>query len=993
MARERLAAGHREAIARFDEPARLNDEPYRVLHEEVARLPEKYRAAVVLCYFEGLTHEQAAESLHWPVGTVRGYLARARDLLRSRLVGRGVAPTLTATLLAPRLASAATAFEPALAEAIGRAISRGSATTTVAALAGSIGRGFALARIRRAAVILVVASLGLGGVGLTTAYLRYAAPGENSLMSAGTQIPPNSDALPDVAALGSGGAGMTGAHVQASAPRENSLMSAGTRIPLSSDALPEDATARLGALRFNHGGDLRGVAFALGGKSLLSFGRDGIARIWDAASGNEQYAIGGGEFHVQSFALSHDGTSLMTFDGGGVIRQWELATRREQRRWHPSPAKASFDSMAFSADGKTLATAGLNDKGAYLWDVEKPGEPRRLEGDERSIWDIAFSPDGRMVATAAMDGIPRGGFGDIPNRPEVEPERGSVRLWDIAKGTEIRRFPVQGCHPRCLAFSPAGTILAGGFSDATIRLYELPTGKELARLDVKGPMQGCLSFSPDGRLLASGTHPHATRGGDSAAIHLWDVISRKELRQFPAHEQDVSGIAFSPDGKVLASGGAENALRLWDLTTGREINPSDAHRSGITCLVVSATGGSVITGGYDGTIRQWDPGTGRELRRIAKLTRPVHDLAIAPDGKLLISASLWGMVQLWDLSTSREVHRLIESNRGRRASGLAFTSDGRIVTAAGRIWDAATGRELAALRDDEGKAFQPWASASVLFASDGKSVVSWGNRDVRFWDTESGREIRRIVVPQPVFSIALAPDGRFLATGLQADHTIRLWHVASGREVAKLSGLGDVSPTLAFSPDGRLLASGSGDYTQSVDRSVRLWELVSGREVRRFDWHRAGVTRVAFLPDGRSLVSSSADATALVWDITGLGRARPLPAKSISRVELASLWSNLAGDDAAQGYRAIWTLTAVPELAIPFLADRLKPIEPNDPEKDTTLGPIARGETLRRLRAITVLEKIGTPEARRVLERLASGLAGARETRDAKATLRRLDRR
>ncbi len=186
------------------------------------------------------------------------------------------------------------------------------------------------------------------------------------------------------------------------------------------------------------------------------------------------------------------------------------------------------------------------------------------------------------------------------------------------------------------------------------------------------------------------------------------------------------------------------------------------------------------------------------------------------------------------------------------------------------------------------------------------------------------------------------------------------------------------------------MASGSGDYTQSVDRSVRLWELVSGSEVRRFDWHRAGVTRVVFLPDGRSLVSSSADATAVVWDITGLGRARPLPTKAVSPAELQSLFSSLAGDDAVQGYRAVWALAAAPEQVVPFLAGQLKPIDMHE-RKDATLGPIASGETLRRLRAIAVLEKIGTPEARLVLERAASGLEGARETRDAKATLRRLN--
>ncbi len=193
-----------------------------------------------------------------------------------------------------------------------------------------------------------------------------------------------------VAALGFGGAGVTRAYFRSSVPTEDSLMPAATQAPANSDALPDGAVTRLGELRFNHGSDVKEVAFALDGKILLSFGRDGIARVWDASSGNERYAIGGGTVRVRSFALAHDGTSLMTFDDGGVFRHWDLATGRELRWWHPPQAMPGFESMDLSDDGKTLATAGLNDKTAYLWDVAKPGEPRRLEGDERSVWDIAL---------------------------------------------------------------------------------------------------------------------------------------------------------------------------------------------------------------------------------------------------------------------------------------------------------------------------------------------------------------------------------------------------------------------------------------------------------------------------------------------------------------------------------------------------------------------------------------------------------------------------
>jgi WD40 repeat protein len=490
--------------------------------------------------------------------------------------------------------------------------------------------------------------------------------------------------------------------------------------------------------------------------------------------------------------------------------------------------------------------------------------------------------------------------------------------------------------------------------------------------------------------LASGTYPHRTTGGVPASIHLWDVISRKELREFLAHDQGVTDLAFSPDGTTLASCGSDVRIRLWNVATGNEINPSSAHRTGITDVVISPTDGVVITGGYDGTIRRWDPVAGRELGRLGPLPRPVHALAIAPGGRLLLSASLGGIgsLRLWDVATGREVHRLIEGSRGRRVGGLAFAPNGRLATADGKIWEVATGREIIALRERDGKSFSPWRPHSVLYTPDGKRLISASSDVVRLWDADTGREIGPITDPDLLISsIALSPDGRFVAGAGNKDLTVRLWHIGSGREVAQLLGQKDQTYALAFSPDGRLLAAGSGSYTQSKDQSVRVWELASGREVRRFDWHRAGVTGVAFLPDGRRLVSCSADATAIVWDVASTGR--PPGPVSPAPLDLDRRWANLAGDDAAMACQTIWVLAAEPERVVTFLADRLKPINPDDLARNTSLGPIAAGETLRRLRAIAVLEKIATPEAHVLLERLASGLEGARETRDARAALRR----
>ena len=170
-AREHRAASRSETTIEAEASNSLDHDEYQVLHEEVAKLPEKYRAAVVLCYFEGLTHDQAAASLRWPVGTVRGYLARARDLLRIRLVRRGVAPASAIIMLDSGLCSASM-LTPPLIESVLQAIGKGAAASAVAALSGSIVRGLAIERIRRLLLAFTVLALGVGGSGLAALRLR-----------------------------------------------------------------------------------------------------------------------------------------------------------------------------------------------------------------------------------------------------------------------------------------------------------------------------------------------------------------------------------------------------------------------------------------------------------------------------------------------------------------------------------------------------------------------------------------------------------------------------------------------------------------------------------------------------------------------------------------------------------------------------------------------------------------------------------------------------
>jgi tricorn protease-like protein len=460
------------------------------------------------------------------------------------------------------------------------------------------------------------------------------------------------------------------------------------------------------------------------------------------------------------------------------------------------------------------------------------------------------------------------------------------------------------------------------------------------------------------------------------------------------HTARVSAVAWAPDGKTLATGSWDNTVRLWDAATGEELRKMAGHTACIFYVAFSPDGKLLASASRDKTVRLWDPGTGKELRRLVGHTQDVFGAVFSPDGKFLASSGEDKVARLWEVATGKQV---------RTFQGLGD----RVTT--------------------------------VLFTRDGKRLATGcHNGLVALWDVATGKEVRRFVGHTGwVYPITLAPDERTLASGSQ-DGTIRLWEVATGKERLRITGQGDVF-ALAYSTDGRTLASASGRGPE-----VRLWESATGRPRGELKGHTGSIFRLAFSPDGRSLASGSDDTTALVWDLTRLpGGTRPR-AEVLKGPELEGLWGDLAGTDAKRAYRAVLRLAGSPEQAVPFLAGRLKSVPEGKPPPIALLiaqldaddflvrerateqlekigrravpalrralegkpsleqrrrieallrklggdGPTGAG--LRQLRVVEVLEKAGTPAARKVLETLAKEDPKGETGREARAALTRL---
>jgi serine/threonine protein kinase len=284
---------------------------------------------------------------------------------------------------------------------------------------------------------------------------------------------------------------------------------------------------------------------------------------------------------------------------------------------HPDPVS----SIAFSPDGRRLAS-GSFDYRIKLWNVASGEKIRTLSGHTNFVRSVAFSPDGRTLASASDDH--------------------SIKLWDVASGNEIRTLQGHTGGVLSVAFSPDGRLLASGSSDESIKLWDVASGNEIRTLQGYTDWVFSVAFSPDGRTLASGSN--------DLTINLWDVASGKQIRTLHGHTGSVLSVAFSPDGRTLASGSNDNIIKLWNVASGYELRTLQGHTKSVFSVAFSPDGRALASGSADHTIKLCDVASGKEIRTLQGHTDDVESVAFSPDGRTLASGSADKTIKLWDVS-------------------------------------------------------------------------------------------------------------------------------------------------------------------------------------------------------------------------------------------------------------------------------------------------------------------------------------------------------
>ena len=493
------------------------------------------------------------------------------------------------------------------------------------------------------------------------------------------------------------------------------------------------------------------------------------------------------------------------------------------------------EDMHLSPDGETLAAA--SDGSIYLWDLQTKKLRNVLVGDANRIGSLAFSPTGETVAGATWNN--------------------AIQLWDRHTGKLLKTFightdlNTKSMSIRFIAYSDDGKRLASvGWEDRTIRIWDVETGQRLQTITALPEHIYSVAYSPDRQSLVG--------GGSDANIYLWDAGTGEHLKTFTGHTSAVGSVTYSRDGTTLVSGSWDKTIRFWDTSTGELLKTLTGHTDSVNAVMYAPDGKTVVSMSYyDGTIRFWDAETAKPLKTITGHTGAFgRSVAFSPDGEMLAYNGMPdATISLRDVQSGQ----LLKTLTGHTdiVNSVRFSPDSSVLASGGsdgniRLWDVATGQLQKTITGHE------QGVPSIIYSPDSTTLISgsWDNT-IRIWDVDTGKPLRTITANITelenlgIRAMSLSPGGQTIASATD-EPVIRLWDVHTGKPKGSLVGHTHSVATVAFSPSGTVLASGS----DSPDATVRLWDVETGKLLNTFkEPTKSSVLSVAFSPDGRILAS------------------------------------------------------------------------------------------------------------------------------------------
>jgi eukaryotic-like serine/threonine-protein kinase len=525
--------------------------------------------------------------------------------------------------------------------------------------------------------------------------------------------------------------------------------------------------------------------------------------------------------------------------------------------------------VAWSADGKRLASSGT-DGTVRIWDPADGAELHRFTGQNGELATVVWSPDGHRLASCSSDGSVAlwnadggeralvfhghaGGVHSVAWSPDgsrlASGDDRMIKIWDGKTGEVQRAFKAATSYMQCISWSPDGSKIGVACSE-NAEIWEVSTGKELHVLRGHLNVVNCVAFSPDGGRIATSSNDLSTK--------IWDVASGGEIATLRGHGDGVLSVAWSPDGLRLATCSQDQTIKVWSASGGAALMTFRGHTGTVSCVAWSPDGGELASASYDSSIKLWSLANDQEVPCLTADSAGLFAVAWSPDGRRIASASTDQTVGIWDVDLRRQRFGLAGHTSQVRA--VAFSPDQHEVASAGsdgsiRIWDAVDGSLIRSIHADADTIF------GVAWSVDGKRLAAaCSDRHVRIWDAGNGKQLMDCQGhSEDVRSVSWSPDGMRLASA-SADHSVKIWDGATGKQILSIDGHAMEINCVAWSSDGARLAGACADQT------VKVWDASSGQLQLTLRGHTTRVNTVAWNPSGTRLASGGTDNTIKIWD-------------------------------------------------------------------------------------------------------------------------------
>ncbi|MFN8413443.1 MAG: PQQ-binding-like beta-propeller repeat protein [Anaerolineales bacterium] len=596
------------------------------------------------------------------------------------------------------------------------------------------------------------------------------------------------------------------------------------------------------------------IAFSKNSKFVVVGGQDKTIRVLDLVTGKEISSTTYDE-NLISVNFSSDSNYIISKTSNGTVHVWMINNGEKDVY-----TEKNVTSIAISNDSKYMVV-GNQDKTIRVLETNSGKEIFHLK-HAVMISSVAIDTDGKFIAAGGNDG--------------------SVCIWEFLIEREIACKSPTYYQVQSLSFSPSGNYVIS-LDEGGNQFYWNTTGeKEIIQL------YNNFAFSFDDKYLAI---------IDGNTVRITALTTGVEITSMK-HNGDINSVSFSSDSKHIASGSNDGTVRYWESFTGKEISRM-TYIQPVTSVDISPDGKYVISGNMDGTARIWDAESGKEIARMSHES-PTNYVAFNPDGNYVISESLNSAV-IWRPAKGVEISNFLHNNKVR---SVAFSPDGKYVLSGSEdstasIWETTNGKERLHIHLDT-----PVYAAA--FSRNGKFVAIGGSFKVLIYQFANGKEVFNRATDGDVYSVAFSNDSKYVAF-VENGSTILIMEADSGKVTSTIQIKSDLVTSVAFSPNGKYLASGNDD-------TATIWDITTSKEILHMD-HNDLVTSVDFSPDGKYLVSGSYDTTVRIWDTSSGEEVTSFKQETPVDDVTYSLDGNFVVTGSMDGTARIWKIETGKEIA------------------------------------------------------------------------------